>query len=94
MVVGGGVCGLECFVGVEVVVLRIGVTSVVGSRDWEAADGEAGHIDGTASNEFFGVALKAIEGDVHGVDGLGLKREEGDGGESESGEEREGAGHG
>lgn len=59
------------------------------ARHREAADGSAGHVDGTASNEFFSAALKAVEGDGHGAGLLGLNGEKSRGGEGDCGEERE-----
>lgn len=71
----------------------IAADAVVGgdgiARNREAADGGAGHVDGTAGNEFFSAALKAVEGNGHGAGLLGLNREESSRGEGDCGEEGE-----
>ena len=72
------------FIAVDAAVSGDGV-----ARNRQAADGGAGHVDGTACNEFFSAALKAVEGNGHGAGLLGLNGEESCRGEGDCGEEGE-----
>lgn len=58
---------------VAVVMAVLIVAGEIGGAAWnrEAANGGAGHVDSTASDQFFSVALKAVKGDG---DGFGLLR--------------------
>ena len=70
----------------------IGIIAVVGCdgmpRNWQAANGGAGHVYSTTGNESFGASLKAVEGNSHCAGFLRLHREKSSAGESQSREKR------